>query len=108
MNQVYNESEIIIHEGVGLHFRVFDAMMSGAVILLRESEQDKMYGGIATIFKKNKEYISIDVNQSYNKQYIRQLNLSEIVERSRKKCLEEHTWYKRMEKVVKDIDSVGR
>jgi len=105
MNTVFNQSELVIHEGVGFHFRLFDAMLSGIPLLLRKSEQDNAWGGLSTYFCENEDYISIDINKTDT---LKSINMSkerleDISNNARRKVLMHHTWNHRLDKVVKDI-----
>ncbi|DAB28569.1 MAG: hypothetical protein A2513_05360 [Sulfurimonas sp. RIFOXYD12_FULL_33_39] len=105
INSVFNQSNIVLHEGVGLHFRVFDAMATGVPVLVRKSEQDSQFGGIGTIFEENKDYVSIDINNCNNFK-ISQEKLNSIAIRAREEVLKNHTWFHRLSKVIRDIDEL--
>ncbi len=106
MNKVFNQSNTVIHEGVGFHFRLFDAMLSGIPILLRKSKQDSLEGGLNTYFEENIDYISYDLSKTNNSytNTISKETLKEISENGRKKALKYHTWDTRLLKVAKDIN----
>ncbi|QFR48349.1 glycosyltransferase family 1 protein [Sulfurimonas lithotrophica] len=105
MNNVYNKTKLLIHEGVGFHFRVFDAMLAGTPVIIRKSKQDNDFGGIATMFDENIEYISIDINKFHKFQFDDDI-LNDISDRAREKVLLNHTWFHRLSQVVKDINDV--
>ena len=107
MNLIFNKSKIVLHEGVGIHFRVFDAMMAGIPIIIRKSKQDSEFGGIGTFFKNNIDYISVDINNDEYKTFnFHSKELEKISFMARKKVLSNHTWFHRLYKVVKDIDEL--
>lgn len=109
MNTLFNQSTAVIHEGVGLHFRIFDAVLSQSLIILRKSSQDNMYGGIATMLDENIDYIAIDIDEKIP-QLAKILNdkdkIKDITNRARKKVLKEHVWTKRLKNVQNDINTI--
>lgn len=109
INTALNSAKLLIHEGVGLHFRVLDAMLCGVPVIMRKSEQDALFGGIGTIFEEGRDYISIDISdkESQNMNITNEM-LNEIASNAREKVLSNHTWFHRLSKVVEDIDALGR
>ena len=105
MNTAYNQSKTIIHEGVGLHFRVFDAMLAGTPVILRKSEQDYKEGGLSSFFIEGEDYIGVDINQdgSIITQQLSKQNLQNISKNAQKKALSHHTWYHRLTPLIEDI-----
>lgn len=109
INTALNSSKLVIHEGLGLHFRVFDAMLCGTPVIMRKSEQDRLFGGIGTIFEEGKDYIALDINdkEAQNMKITDEM-LNEISLSAREKALSHHTWFHRLSKVVEDIDAMRR
>ncbi|OQX14502.1 MAG: hypothetical protein BWK76_14555 [Desulfobulbaceae bacterium A2] len=60
MTAVYQGSRCNLHEGVGPHFRSFDCMAAGGVLLYRRSPDDHEYGGLATLFEPGVQYLDCD------------------------------------------------
>lgn len=102
INSVFNRSQIVLHEGIGLHFRVVDAMMAGSVVLLRKSKQDSEFGGIGTLFEEGKEYLGVDIESE--RVEIDDALLRNVARRAREKVLAKHTWSHRVSKILKDVD----
>lgn len=111
INHVFNQAKVVIHEGIGAHFRLFDAMLSGTPVVIRKSDQDHLFGGIGTMMTEGEEYIAVDVN--HNKGVLTKLMhepkiLTQIASNARKKALANHTWFHRLSETVRKFDEFGR
>ena len=107
MNKVFNESKTVIHEGVGFHFRLFDAILASTPVIVRKSNQDYGFGGIGTILKEGEDYIAIDVDS--DERVLKELlndsqKLKSMASSAREKVLKKHTWFHRLQKIVSNIN----
>jgi len=60
LREVYQNSRINLHDGVGIHFRSMDCMGSGGLLFYRGSSDDDSYGGMHTFFEPDKHFIRVD------------------------------------------------
>ncbi|TDA62660.1 glycosyltransferase family 1 protein [Sulfuricurvum sp. IAE1] len=110
LNEAFNRSKTVIHEGVGPHFRVFDAMLSGVPVVVRKSVQDREFGGLGTMAAEGEEYIALDVGQDRGllSELLRHPEtLRRIGENGRNKALAQHTWYHRLSETSEEIKKRG-
>ncbi|OQX19095.1 MAG: hypothetical protein BWK76_05545 [Desulfobulbaceae bacterium A2] len=110
MVTVYQGSRCNLHEGVGPHFRSFDCMAAGGVLLYRRSPDDREYGGLATLFEPGVHYIDCDVDDireqvaacAGDAQRCRSIGQAAAGEiRAR------HTWAHRAGKILADLRDIG-
>lgn len=109
MREVYQSSTINLHEGVGLHFRVLDCIASGGLLFALSNPYDREYGGIETCLEPGRHFIpfSRENFRMMAKRYLandteRQL----ITESGALYVKQEHSWYRRWEKILHDIHQV--
>jgi len=106
---VFQSTKINLHEGVGLHDRVFSIMGSGGFLFYRESPDDNDYGGINTVFEPFVHYIPFNEETfgELSDQYLG--NVGERDKISIKSSLlvhKEHTWFNRVSKIISDINEL--
>lgn len=101
MNEVYCSTQFNIHEGVGIHFRLLDCMLSNAIVLLRDAAENN-----ERAFEEGTHFISFDEHNLKDKvdQYKNdEVSLNCIRENAREEVLSKHTWRHRFNKILNDF-----
>lgn len=59
VRRVYQTTRINLHEGVGIHFRVFDCLAAGGFLFYMQDVDDQNGVGIQEFFEPNRHYIPV-------------------------------------------------
>lgn len=106
---VYQSSRIILHEGIGVHFRSLDCMASGGLLFYMFRPDDAVFGGIETFFTNGKHYIAVDKNDFFKKADFYLAHPEErkqICDQASQEVMRKHTWEHRIQKIVDDLNSL--
>ena len=108
--EIYKKSKINLYNnthGLGMHSKVFEIMLNGALLAIPKSKKNFLKGGISQEFNENEHFVTytpdkfedlIENWMFYTKKRI------EVGKNARKLVLSKHTWKKRIEKILKDIE----
>lgn len=106
MQKVYQTSHFNLHEGVGLHFRTFDCLMSGGLLLYLQGPDDHSYGGMQTFLEPYTHYIPCTaetlatVVKTYRNDHGR---CDAIRAQASQHIAQNHTWQHRARQIVEDF-----
>jgi hypothetical protein len=106
---IYQTTKLNLHEGVGPHFRVFDAMSSGGAMMVKRTPDDAAEGGMYEIFEPFVHYIPFledDFNDLAEKYLRDDTARRSIVENAFQEVQARHTWTHRAEKILLDYRDV--
>lgn len=109
MRQVYQTTWLNLHNnnhGAGMHSRVLDSMASGGCIVVNESPQDQLPGGINTFFDPYVHYLpyTFDTFEDTLREYLPQKDrLKAMAKEASKLILAQHTWQHRAKQILDDL-----
>lgn len=108
INLAIQESNYLLHDGNYPHFRTFDAMASGVVVVAAKPAKQFNDPWEKLGFKSEKDYISVDIDSNmFDRDSLHNIELHDhIAKNAREKVLKEHLWVHRALKVLKDIDNL--
>ncbi|MBD9362044.1 glycosyltransferase family protein [Methylomonas fluvii] len=106
IRRVYGSSRINLHEGVGVHFRTLDCMASGGLLFYLAGPDDKITGGIRTVFTPGIHYVEVQ-EANFSEKVAFYLahpeERLEICDKASLEVLQKHTWNHRVQKLVDDL-----
>jgi len=106
---IIQTSKIILHEGSGLHFRVFDSMAAGACVFYLNHSNEDIFGGIRTFFDPGKHYVSFkkeNISELATYYLHNETARNSIVRTAAKNVHANHKWSDRAAKILEDIDRI--
>jgi len=109
LKQIYQSTKLNLHEGVGPHFRVFDAMSAGGLIFAKRTPDDHTEGGMLEIFEPFVHYVPFlenDFAELADKYLGDDTARQKIVTTAAEHVRAHHTWAHRAEKIIRDYYSV--
>ncbi len=108
--EIYKKSKINLYNnthGLGMHSKVFEVMLNGAFLAIPKSKKNFLRGGINEEFNENEHFVTYTSEQFddliENWMFDTKKRI-EVGENARKLVLSKHTWKKRIEKILKDIE----
>ncbi len=110
MTEIYQSSCFNLHEGVGPHFRSFDCMAAGGLLLYKRSPDDYEYGGLATIFEPGVHYLDFDENDLLEKISIFTKDVAArraIAQKAAREIRAHHTWAHRAGRILSDLQEIN-
>ena len=90
-----------------MHAKVFEIMANGGFLALPESKKNLLEGGINEVFNKNEHFITFktenfcDLIENW---LFKTKERIQVGNNARKLVLSDHTWEKRVEKILKDLE----
>ncbi|TAK61772.1 MAG: glycosyltransferase family 1 protein [Methylobacter sp.] len=105
LKQIYQSTKLNLHEGVGPHFRVFDAMSAGGLMFAKRTPDDSAEGGILEIFEPFVHYVPFseeDFAELADKYLSDDAARQKIVANAADNVRAHHTWTHRAEKIIQD------
>lgn len=105
LKQIYQSTKLNLHEGVGPHFRVFDAMSAGGLMFVKRTPDDKAEGGILEIFEPFVHYVPFSEHDfaEHADKYLHDAQARQIiVNNAAQQIRAKHTWTQRAAKIIKD------
>lgn len=109
LKQIYQSTKLNLHEGVGPHFRVFDAMSAGGLMFVKRTPDDRAEGGILEIFEPFVHYVPFledDFAEHADKYLNDDQARQKIVANAAEQVRNRHTWTHRAEKILQDYARV--
>ena len=113
LSKIIQSSQILLHDHVDLHFRTFDAMACGTVVVIPKAKntrklvpsQWKMLG-----FQAQEDYIDVDIyNGTISFENLNnKKKLEDIAQNAKKKVLAKHLWVHRALKVIEDVKNLKK
>ena len=108
---IYCNTRITLHNGIGMHDRVLEAMSCGAAVMLNNSPLHDTEFGLYRYFERDIDFVQFEQEDSENiKSGARELLekpslVSRIGGSARQKILSAHTWKHRAAKMLEDLKS---
>ena len=109
LKRIYQTTKLNLHEGVGPHFRVFDAMSAGGLMFVKRTPDDRAEGGMLEIFEPFVHYVPF-LENDFVELAERYLNddaaRCRIIDEAAKQIQAKHTWSHRAAKIIEDYRRV--
>lgn len=105
LKQIYQSTKLNLHEGVGPHFRVFDAMSAGGLMFVKCTPDDHSENGMLQIFEPFVHYVPFsekDFAGLADKYLGDDTARQKIVANAADHVRAHHTWTRRAEKIIQD------
>ncbi len=108
--EIYKKSKINLYNnthGLGMHAKVFEIMANGSFLALPESKKNLLEGGINEVFNENEHFVTFktenfcDLIENW---LFKTKERIQVGNNARKLVLSDHTWEKRVEKILKDLE----
>ena len=107
---IYKKTKINLYNnthGLGMHSKTFEIMINGGFFALPKSKKNYLKGGINEYFNENEHFVTFSPekfddlieNWMFNTE-----KRIKIGNNARKLVLSDHTWEKRIEKILRDLD----
>ena len=107
---IYKKTKINLYNnthGLGMHSKTFEIMINGGFFALPKSKKNYLKGGINQHFNENEHFVTFSPekfddlieNWMFNTE-----KRIKIGNNARKLVLSDHTWEKRIEKILRDLD----
>lgn len=108
LKHIYQTTKLNLHEGVGPHFRVFDAMAAGGLMLVKRTPDDAAEGGMLEIFEPFVHYVPfLDDFAEQAERYLGDSDARQtIIANAAAEVSSRHTWAHRAAKILKDYRRV--
>ena len=106
---IYKKTKINLYNnthGLGMHSKVFEVMLNGALLAIPKSKKNFLKGGISEEFNENEHFVTFTSEEFEDliENWMYDTKKRIIVgNNARKLVLSNHTWKKRIEKILKDI-----
>ena len=107
MNDAFNQNTILLHDGDMPHFRVFDGMAAGLLILRPDIGSDDWAG---LDFEEEQEYLTyrLDAKNLSCAEQMHNLVQRDLRMQRRARILATHTWAHRATKVLNDLKTSSK
>jgi len=107
---IYKKTKINLYNnthGLGMHSKTFEIMVNGGFFALPKSKKNYLKGGINEYFNENEHFVTFSPekfddlieNWMFNTE-----KRIKIGNNARKLVISDHTWDKRIEKILRDLD----
>lgn len=106
---IVQTSKAILHEGTGLHFRVFDALGAGSCLFYLRHPTEFVHGGLQTFFEPGKHYVPFDADDitEVAAKYLYSEQARRTMARDASALVHaKHTWSHRAAKILADIHRI--
>ena len=108
LSAIIQSSKILLHDHYDPHFRTFDAMACGTLVVTAKEKinMDSPWMKLGLIDKE--DYISVDINSklSNKNDFLNQRYYKDIIKNAQEKVLLKHLWVHRAEQILHDVKGI--